>query len=77
MKTCLGLSEISQTLKGGSGSSSSRGGKSVSTASNSLLAARAVPDTSSASLNRGLTAERAQVLGVLLDLNLLALTTER
>lgn len=74
---CLSLSKISQTLESGSGGGSGSSGKRVSTAGNGLLAARAVPDTSSLALDGALSAERAQVTSVLLNLELLALATER
>jgi hypothetical protein len=49
----------------------------ISTSSITLVAWSAVPDTGSASLHGGLSAELAHVLGVLRDFHLLHLLTER
>lgn len=72
----LGLSHVSQTTDGRSDSGSSSSRNSVSTTSNGLLTRLAVPDTSSVSLNRSLTAERTVVLGVLLNFQLLGLSSQ-
>jgi hypothetical protein len=75
-KTHLSLSHVSQTTNGRSDGGSGSGGNGVSTTGNSLAAGLAVPDTSSVSLHSSLTAERAVVLGVLLDLHLLGLSSQ-
>ena len=72
----LSLSHVSQTTDGRSDSGSSSGGDSVSTTSNGLVARLTVPDTGSTSLNGSLTTERAIVLGVLLDFQLLGLSSQ-
>lgn len=75
-KTRLSLSHVSQTTNGRSDGGSGSSGNGVSTTGNSLAAGLAVPDTSSVSLHSSLTAERAVVLGVLLDLHLLGLSSQ-
>lgn len=60
-----------------SDSGSSRGAEGPSTAGHDLLAGAALPDADSLALDRVLAAESAGVLGVLRDLDLLDLTTER
>lgn len=72
----LGLSQLSQTSNGRSDSGSSSSGDGVSTTSDGLVTGVTVPDTSSVSLDRLLTAERTVVTGVLLDLHLFGLTTQ-
>jgi len=49
----------------------------VSSSSDGLLAGLAVPDSGGVTLDRGLSAEGAGVLGVLGDFHLLDLLTER
>lgn len=57
---------------------SSRGGaKSPGATSDGLVASLAVPDTNSLALDSVLAAEGARVLGVLRDLDLLDLSSER
>lgn len=75
--TRLSLNQLSQTSDGRSdcGSSSSRDG--ISTTSDGLVASLALPDTSSLSLNGLLSAERAVVSSMLLDLELLTLSSQR
>lgn len=73
---CLGFGHFSQSSDGRSDSSGSSGGDSVSTTSNGLLTGSTSPDTSSTSLNGLLTAERAVVSGVLLDFQLLDLSSQ-
>lgn len=75
-KTRLSLSHVSQTTNGRSDGGSGSSGNGVSTTGNSLAAGLAVPDTSSVSLHGSLTAERAVVLSVLLDLHLLGLSSQ-
>lgn len=72
----LGLSHLSQSSDGGSDSSGSSGGDRVSTTGNGLVTGMTVPDTGRFSLDGLLTTERAVVSGVLLDLQLLGLTTK-
>lgn len=73
----LSLSHVSQTTDGRSDSGGSSSGDSVSTTGNGLVTGLASPDTSSSSLDGSLTAERAVVLGVLLHLQLLGLSSQR
>lgn len=73
----LSLSQVSQTTDGRSDGGSGGGGHSVSTTSHGLVAGLALPDTSGGSLGSSLTTERAVVLGVLLDLHLLGLSSQR
>lgn len=73
----LYLGHVSQTTDGRSDSSGSSSGNSVSTTSNSFTASLTSPDTSSTSLNGSLTTEGAIVLGVLLDFQLLGLSSQR
>lgn len=73
----LSLSQVSQTTDGRSDGGSGGGGHSVSTTSNGLVAGLALPDTSGGSLGGSLTTERAVVLGVLLHLHLLGLSSQR
>ena len=70
------LLELTETTDGTSDGSSGGGGDDVGTASKSLAAALALPDAGGGSLDGGLAAERAGVLGVLGDFSLLDLLSE-
>lgn len=72
----LGLGQVSQTTDGRSDGGGSGSGHSVSATGNGLAAGLAVPDTSSGSSGGSLTAERTVVLGVLLHLQLLGLSSQ-
>lgn len=72
----LGLGQVSQTTDGRSDGGGSGSGHSVSATGNGLAASLAVPDTSSGSSGGSLTAERTVVLGVLLHLQLLGLSSQ-
>jgi len=69
--------ELAQTTNGRADSGGGSSAEDVSTASNGLGARLALPDTSSLALHAVLAAEHASVLGVLGDLDLLDLLTQR
>lgn len=66
---------VSEYLRSDGGSS--RGAEGPSTTGHDLLAGTALPDADGLALDRVLAAESAGVLGVLRDLDLLDLATER
>lgn len=72
----LSFSHFSQSSDGRSDSGGSSGGDSVSTTSDSLLTRRTSPDTGSTSLDGLLTTERAVVSSVLLNFQLLDLSSQ-
>lgn len=74
---CLSLSQLSQTSDSGSDRSSSSCRNSVCTTSNDLLTGATLPDTGSLSLDSLLTAEGAVVSRMLLNFELLALSSQR
>lgn len=73
----LSLSHFSQSSDGRSDSGGSSSGNGVSTTSNGLLTGRTSPDTSSTSLDGLLTTERTLVSSVLLNFQLLDLSSQR
>lgn len=73
----LGLSELSQSSDGGSDGVGGSSGDGVSATGNGLLAGGTSPDTNGTSSNGGLSAEGAVVSGVLLDFQLLTLSSQR
>lgn len=77
VKDFLSLGHFSQSSDGRSDSGGSSGGHSVSTTSDGLLTGSTSPDTSSTSLNSFLTTEGTVVSGVLLDFQLLDLSSQR
>ena len=76
-RTYLNTLHLSQSPDGGSDSGSSGGVKHVSSTGHTLATRLAGPDTDGLSLDRVLTTERACVLGVLGDLDLLDDLTKR
>lgn len=74
---CLGFGHLSQSSDGRSDSGGGCSGNSVSTTGNGLLTRRTRPDTSSTSLDGLLTTEGAVVSSVLLDFQLLDLSSQR
>ena len=71
------FNHFSQSSDGRSDSGGSSSGDSVSTTSDSLLTRRTRPDTSGTSLDGLLTTERTIVSSVLLDFQLLDLSSQR
>lgn len=76
VKRCLSLGHFSQSSDGRSDSGGGSGGNGVSATGNSLLTGSTGPDTGSTSLDGLLTAEGAVVFGVLLDFQLLDLSSQ-
>lgn len=72
----LNLRDFSETTDGRAGGSGGGCGDGVGTTGNSLLAALALPDTNSLALDGVLSAEGADVAGVLGDFHLLHLLTQ-
>ena len=76
MSSRLLLLELTETTDGTSDGGSGGGGDDVSATSEGLAAALALPDAGRGSLDGGLTAESASVLGVLGNFSLLGLLSE-
>lgn len=73
----LSFDHVSQSSDGGSDGGGGSGGDSVSTTGNSLLTRSTRPDTSGTSLDGLLTTESTVVSRVLLDFQLLDLSSQR